>query len=268
MAKKRYFSTYLIRAWQHTFLSAADTEQKTPVNFANYFLGWPVEGASFGEKLTNYLLKARWMLPLLNLVRRPVELIMNLILQSSEFAVEKLYDQNNWITFFVSFIPTAILWVARILALAMFSVTSPTAFVRTFSQTIEKNPSSNPAQNMILMAFARLIIPGAVLVATFFVFPPLGLALTATFLADTIQHFIELSVIKIQASRGPRKPAVVVVNSTEEHDHSHGQTSQHGHKSQNVPADPGHYPSPLHSDPVTTVNNPIFDPDNSRFNPY
>ncbi|ASQ44580.1 hypothetical protein [Legionella clemsonensis] len=86
------FASFVKKAWQDTMMPLASKEQRNSLKFQHYFLGWPYEGTTSQKVI--YFLSLRFIFqPTINLIRRPIELMFNLLSETANFLKNSLI---NW----------------------------------------------------------------------------------------------------------------------------------------------------------------------------
>lgn len=86
------FLDFMKKAWQDTVMPLVSEKQKETLQFKHYFLGWP-QNPTRAQQIFYFASFSFIAIPLINLVRRPVEFILNASAETANYAKNRLI---NW----------------------------------------------------------------------------------------------------------------------------------------------------------------------------
>lgn len=178
--------------------------QKSSSKFVNYFLGWPQGQASALDKTFFYLRKGRFLLPVLNLFRRPLELALALPFTAIAYAATKLYNSNNKLLNALALFPAVLAAPFAIASLLLSSVTSPgmcSSMLEKAAQTVGildatwRAPFTEleiPVVALGILVLSKVVLPIVALILVIPV-PPLAIAALSAFTLYYAQRAFEVS---------------------------------------------------------------------------
>ncbi|MDI9817994.1 MULTISPECIES: hypothetical protein [unclassified Legionella] len=84
------FLSFMKKAWLDTVMPLEKEEERSKLGFRHYLLGWPKER---GKQVIYFLTLSFIILPLINLIRRPVEFVFNALSETANYLKNRLI---NW----------------------------------------------------------------------------------------------------------------------------------------------------------------------------
>lgn len=146
MTNRATFLDYMKKAWQDTMMPLSSSKEKQKGRFVNYFLGWPKSK----EPVTDYLLNGGFFLPFYNVLRRPPELILNLLSETFGYFKNKMLHSDNKVVNFLSFLPQMVQGLFKALYLLLRIITSPLISMSATAKYIDDN-IENPGLKAFLV---------------------------------------------------------------------------------------------------------------------
>jgi|GEM_PF-6078725 len=210
------FVDYMRKAWLDTVMPNATKAEKENNRFVHYFFGWINNPqASFLKNFGEYLTRARFILLILNVARRPVELLLNGLKELSYCARDTLNAQeNNVAPIFAQFF-NATGQMSMMAGWLVSSMMSPVDFATTIHR-FSKQQRLTDGPSLMLKMFTRFLIPSAVMITASIFVPPLAITLILSFLLDHVQIAFESRAdlratsykrISKAATQAPEEPA-------------------------------------------------------------
>ncbi|WED42927.1 hypothetical protein [Legionella cardiaca] len=86
------FSSFIKKAWLDTVMPLENDKQRNELQFQHYFLGWPKED-SLAKRIFYFASLSFITVPIINLVRRPIEFLFNATSEIANYAKNRLI---NW----------------------------------------------------------------------------------------------------------------------------------------------------------------------------
>lgn len=269
MTNKTTFLDYMKKAWYDTMMPLENEEKRKNSQFVNYFLGWPgtpgtkkiVLGdiISFFDLLI-YFVFLKFVLPFYNILRRPPELVFNLLAETFSYLNNLMQDSGYRAVKFLSFIPTLAQGLFKACYFAFRLFTSPFVSSTAISKIIDDNIEQSSLKSVLINVNRGIhyLVLFTELLAGFllgkFLFGPLSLILIPVVgsLVDSI------NAPAMNFSWEKKKPDVVSPKSSESNDYAlcdevkdepgYELGYEHGDE-------PGHY-APLFSE---SKNDPVID---------